>query len=202
MKYWLLDEITQGKYAILEETGYAYEFNADELNLLTKWITVIGCMENPYEVAVLGRAAGMIYNWCSGINTRYLDVPEIKERKSKGYLFLGKMDDFPYYNPSILMRYGVKALVTDSGKLMYFNSNKKKLVNLSSFCRYICNYSFRGNDTCTFYIDGTIEAIESRFYIDIGYRPHFILHPDVNSKVYSFLRSLQSKGVVTLSIKE
>jgi len=198
VRYWLLREFDPGNYVVLDELGYAYEFDTDAIKLLTLWVDIIGCMQRPFEISVLCKVGGMVCDWCTGVHTRYLDVSEIQSRIASGFLIMDKLSLFKYCNPAIAMRFGVNAIVTDGGKLVYFYNNGRTVVNLNDFCTYVCNNSLHVNGACTFCIDSRMADMEDRFYMSVLSKPKLIARGPLDKMLRAKLLKLQLKGVITI----
>lgn len=183
---------------ILGTNNELTEFIRGEVRLLDMFIDIVGYnrVTNFAEIAV--------YNYCtvSGAccmlkaafsNREYAMTRwQVVDKRKLGYAI--PPDDvfkFDYYNVSIAMRYGVRAGVTDKGRLIYLDPVGKDSVVLGDFCTSIIENAITSADNTVFVFDDRIESFNRYAYV------RGILRGDtskVRGKNRKFFDSLISDG--------
>ncbi len=144
-------------YAVLGSDCTVTEFSKDELRVLARFLHIIGYAKDPC-VAVLSLRDRIVTDWLSYSYTDMPTIDELEEYKKEGYLFCNE-HTFPYYSPALLMRYGFKAIVTDTGRLLYLKANGERIV-LGEFCASLEKSCVRGKATLVF--DDRVRRVSGR----------------------------------------
>ena len=154
MVLYIFSEFTKGSYVVTDDTGLlCSEFNYKELELLAVYTEVRGFNEDGIENAVAFRIlqSKFVYEvstWRTASLSHIMDM---------GYLLYGDMN-IPLSSVLPKMMYGVPALVTDQGSLVYSYIEKDIRIRLSDFCRRIFRLALY-NDTPIYVLDDKIEYI-------------------------------------------
>jgi len=153
-------------YAVADLVGNVTEFNSDELFILSLYVHIVGC-ENPEKprVAVLYALLNTLYSvqeWLGRRVTDGLSVVEKKALDDLGYIIEMKKAPDKFYNPSILVRTGMYAVVTDRGRLLYLNAGSRKCVVLGDICSslYVGCLQYH---TPVYVFDDRIESVNPNF---------------------------------------
>jgi len=174
MKAWMLarcyDDIVRDvstRWVVLTEDWKVYEFSFDEIALLSHFMSLIGYSKDKIMPSVfLGNAS---FSSVVTFPDRLIVIGAdsvIDTWKRDGFLFLGY--DMCPYDADLAMRYGIKALVTDRGRLIYLDTRKRSSLVVGEFCNAINKGAIQGGAESTIYLDDRISYIELNFYIKLG----------------------------------
>jgi len=151
---------------ILGELGDVGEFTFPELDVLCKFVNIIGyTSSSDYSVSVCSVESSInryfISEWASEepIADTMLDRV-ISDLQNKGYDLYGDMVTF---NAELSMRFGIKALVTDRGRLVYCDPCSRKRIVLGDFCSYVETGALSG-DGVVYVLDDRINGMSPHYY--------------------------------------
>jgi len=195
-------------YALVDDkTRDIAEFHGDEVGLLNSFVNVIG-----YDSGYIREGISIVHSPHSGsvfnswiFSKGQYFQEEIEELKARGYLFIDYADTVVdelferLSNPRLALAFGIHALVTDCGRLLYINTRGRSRVVLGDFCRVVCADSFSNKCAYTlFVVDDRIQKFSSNFCVDIWNKYNFDISGLSNSSVIWTLRELEEKGYVNL----
>jgi len=132
--YYILSRISPDLYAVFGEKRVVEEFSISELRLLCNFVHIIGCEDvNCPLVSILYHKWGA-YSSIAGQFMYQEYNSGLENAKMQGYLIIedGNVDSF--VNLHILMQHGVKAVVTQEGRLLYLDTCDKHFFRLGSIC--------------------------------------------------------------------
>lgn len=198
MKFYVAAILEKDIICILDAYNEIVEFTKREVGLLDLFVDIVGYdrASNFVEIAV--------YSYCtvSGtccmlkaafVNREYAMTKwQVTNKRELGYLI--PPDDvfkFDYYNISIAMRYGIRAAVTDMGRLIYLDPVFKSRIVLGDLCTSIIENAITSADNTVFVFDDRIESCSRYAYV------RGILRGDtsrVTGKNRKFFDSLISSG--------
>jgi len=142
---WVEDDI----YALFDDRdNNVTEFTSSEVVLLDRFIHVVGCEADKLQVAVL-RVRSLITTCVGKLSFMSIPREEALQLEEKGYLVMYEDDSddlvssivglVNFCSPSLLVRFGVYAVVTDKGRLLYLHTRDKERVVLGDFCSCLCD---------------------------------------------------------------
>ncbi len=132
------------------------EFDFSELPVLSAYIKLVGySSESIFPSVLIHRKGGTI--------TTFPDRIMFPPSALRQEMMLLKPDNLPF-DTKLAMRYGVKALVTDRGRLLYLNTMNKARLLLGEFCSSVNTKAISGGDSTRIYLDDRIEYVELDFY--------------------------------------
>jgi len=137
------------------------------MELLSSFIDIVGYAYNR-QVSVLvcvGQCATPYL-----VQHGYIFTKAKKERfESEGYYLL---DSHILASPDLLVRYKIRALVTDRGMLVYLHPCENTKLVLGDFCSYVKSGSIASARKCIYCLDDRIDEIEFS-PASFGIRPWF-----------------------------
>ncbi len=170
MKCWVLSVLDSG-FAIMDENFYVCEFSKSELILLSKFIHVIGVSSDGEILISVYRIFHSYGTYTCSLyagfgSVQWLDSERKNYMLNEGYYLVTCSDMLG--NPDLIMRYGVKALVTDMGRLISAASDSDTPIVLVNFCKVLCDGSLNSGLTTidnTYVLDDRIESVSDNFAV-------------------------------------
>lgn len=160
MKLYVFSQTDFGVWSVIDETGvYACEFDYDEIGLLNHFIPVMGYLSDGIELAVLfGKwsEVGLTYMTTIATDKMVATHQDCIKYINKGYLIFDNEITMSSVMPKII--YGVSAVVTDQGSLIWSNMDKDIRIRLSDICKRVLANSL----TCdypTYVLDNKLSSI-------------------------------------------
>jgi len=149
------------------------EFYDDEVKLLNRFVNVVGCEGTFIRLGILEYTGdGGSYEVGSWLGNTLLDYfmsrLDLEELKKRGYLLEEhKVSQLCYdylFSPKLAVAYGIKALVTDKGMLIYLNTMCRPRVILGEFCSSIASGAIVGyNFETTYVMDDRVKEVAQDF---------------------------------------
>ncbi len=179
MRCWILEQIVcwldrNERHAsdgciLIDGSQRLSEFLYEEIDLLAKFVNIVGYSEG-LSISVLKRSDGMFgYPYLRNFGFPLSDY-ERAEKRSKSYLFV---DEDSLSSPDLFMRFGIKALVTDRGMLVYLDPLKNDKLHIGDFCNYMRSHSIVSAKMCMYYLDNRVKGIGSPPCALVGFKPLF-----------------------------
>ena len=154
--------ISVSSYVVVDRSGlYCSEFDEDEMELLNEFAEIKGFYDDRVEISVMmgvwrKEELVAIYQFSNNMAVASLPI-ECEKYLQKGYLIVDN-ENMSWSSVMPKMMYGVTALVTDQGSLVYSNMKKDIRIRLSDFCKSIQPLSLR-SDTPIYVLDDKLESI-------------------------------------------
>jgi len=155
----------------MDESFNVYEFTYSELILLSRFIRVVGVSDFGVQVSayrffqLFGNS--VYYREYAGYSNFQLLTPEMEKFiRSNDYYIVSGRDMLG--SSDLIMRYGVRALVTDKGNLISVLPKPDKSIVLGEFCRALCAGSLNGgfySGEETYILDDRIVAVDKDFAV-------------------------------------
>jgi len=158
MQIWILSRI--GHILVLF-TGRddISEFDIAEVDLFSKFNPIVGYRDIfDFDVSVVGREGTFYYDWLNPMETHRC-ADDIEFQNYKSYL---RGDSINIFDPHLVVRFGVYAVVSDRGRLLYLDMLNKKRLVLSDICTSLAPCCLRGGGY-TLVFDDEIQDIHYNF---------------------------------------
>lgn len=181
MAYYVAANLDSHVYCVLGDWGEVIELGASGVRLLNEFVDVIGCNKSlevsvfdavidelPFEHEFNAKSSYSLVE-ALGDNAYSVTGQQVLDMLNQGYYLpgdtsIGFYPQFSNYNPSIAMRYGIKASVTDKGRLLRLHAENKECVVLGEFCRALSHMCICYNPTTVFVFDDRIISTPFEFY--------------------------------------
>jgi len=196
-------------YVIMSDDLVFEEFVKSELEVLVNFLDIIG-YDSIYGVScrvVLGKVPA------SGVrgdgfllkipDTNYLDYgrvflqKDLERLEHQGY----RIFDDNLFDPKLAMRYGIQALVTNEGTLLYLDARNRKSLVLGDFCTELGAICLRKCST-ELVIDSRIRYIDASFRYIAGSNVKIVTQGELQPEVNRTLTWLSDCGDIVLCREE
>ncbi len=168
--YCLVNNLTE--VVLTTAYGSACEFNLAQVHLLSKFVNIIGYDGTCCKVSVYQSAEHVnsytLFCFVTGENYSRVDKKYYNSLLKAGYL----INDDTLFDPGIYLRWGVRAIVQDSGDLLYCEPSNNNRIVLGDFCSYISLGALR-NCHGVYVIDDRITGVDYHFDMNLSLMSHF-----------------------------